>query len=177
MGLPAQTFLIKQILPLAQLEEPIQLALLDGSLDQKAAMMLCDLSFRNRLALFDIITSLHLSVGYQKKCIAICKELEIRRGEPILSILSKPALQEIINSEANLPQKATNLMKYLADLASPRLAEATKEFKRFVNSVELPKNALLTPCQSFETEELTLTLTFKNREAFLKYWDKNKGFC
>ncbi len=175
MGQPAQTFSIKQMLPLAQLEEPIQQALQEGTLDHKAARMLCDLSFRNRLALFDIISNLRLSVGYQKKCINICKELEMRSGEAILTILSKPAFQEIIDSDANLPQKATNLMKYLSDLASPRLAEAKKEFNRFINTVELPRGALLTPSPSFETNELTLTLKFKDQETFLKYWDGNKG--
>lgn len=174
MGQPAQTYSIKQLLPLARLEEPIQLALQQGYLDQKAARTLCDLSFRDRLALFDIIDNLNLSVGYQKKFIAICKELKMRNDEPILTILSKPELNEIINSDANLPQKASNMMKFLSDLASPKLAEAKCDFNNFVTGINLPKNVLLDHTQSFETDELTLTLKFNNRQTFIEFWAKLK---
>lgn len=172
LDLKPQAYHIKQLLPLTELEGPIKIALQNGSLNPKAAFKLATLSFRDRLALFDMISSLHLSVGNQNKFISTCKELEKRSGKSILAILTEPAVSEIINSEANTPQKAGNLMRYLAERLSPRLTEAEKDFKAFVNKLKLPENTSLSHTQAFENDALAFGINFKNKKKFLDFWQK-----
>jgi len=111
MDMKQQAYQIKQLLPLADLEEPLQYAVLNGTLAPKAALQLTQLSFRDRIALFDMIVTLHLSIGNQKKLTSICIELAKRTNQSILSILSDPGIIEILGSEANIPQKAANTMQ------------------------------------------------------------------
>ncbi len=172
MGLKPQVYQIKKLIKLAELEEPIRSAITSGSLDQKAAYELIPLSFRDRFALFDIINNFHLSVGNQRKIIAICKELEKRNRKAILAILSDITINEIINSSANVPQKAASIMKHLTEQLSPQLTTAEKDFKTFIRTLQLPNNATLSHSPAFENDSITLQYNFTSKNQFIEFWDK-----
>lgn len=163
LGLPQSFFVVEQIIQLSQLEEPLAQALHHGVLHEQVGRELLDLGFAERLALFEIIDYLQLSVGNQKKLVAICRELAKREGGTIISLLANAPLQAILDHpEANPPQKAANLMRALAERLSPRLTEAEQQFQKFAAGLNLPPGITLTHTQAFEDDRLTLAIDFAN---------------
>ena len=174
LDLKPHTFQIKQLLPLAQLAEPLKTALQQGTLDLKAALQLASLSFRDSLALFDMINHLHLSVGNQRKFITTIIELSKRNDKNILSQLTTADLQKIIDSSDNIPQKSAHIMRYLSQQLTPQLTQAENNFRNFVNTLKLPEAMNLSHEQSFENESLSLSITFKKKAQFLQFWETQR---
>ena len=173
LGLPPRPNLIQHSIALLNIEEPLVAAVHRGRLDDKVALELGKLDFGDRMALFEIITLLHLSVGNQKKLTISCRELAVRTNSSIRQVLSDPEAEVILNhAGANLPQKAANLMAWINRKRFPRLSEAEQEFRRFTGRLRLPKGVSLDHSPSFEKDELTLTITIPNQERLKELWSK-----
>jgi ParB-like chromosome segregation protein Spo0J len=173
LGLSPSGYHIQRDLRLLDLEEPLVLALHQGTLDDKVAYELGKLSFSDRLALFEVINTLHLSVGNQKKLAITCRELAARHNTTISALLHSPEVDSIINhGEANFPQKTANLMKWLSCERFPRLSQAEKEFQHFIAGLALPDQARVEHSPSFEKDALLFTLSCANRQDFLAIWQK-----
>ncbi|MBI4793229.1 MAG: hypothetical protein HY789_11040, partial [Deltaproteobacteria bacterium] len=144
-----------------------------GKLDDKVAFELTKFPFSDRMALFEVISTLHLSVGNQKKLAVTCRELAERNHTTIAALLGAPAVAAIINhAEANAPQKTANLMKWLTWERFPRLSRAEQEFQQFIAELDLPDTARLEHSPSFEKDELIFTLACSGRSDFLTIWEK-----
>ncbi len=173
LGLSPSPYLVRRDLPLLDLEEPLLVALHQGTLEEKVALELTGLSFGDRLALFAVISDLHLSVGNQKKFLTACRELATRNNITIRALLSAAAVDAIIHhEEANPPQKTAKLMKWLEGERFPRLAAAEKEFHHFVAGFALPPGVRLEHSPSFEKDEVILTLPCVNRAHFQTIWQR-----
>ncbi|MBU0965491.1 MAG: hypothetical protein KKA54_03820 [Proteobacteria bacterium] len=173
MGLTQSVYHIQRDLRLLELEEPLLIAMHQGILDDKVAYELGKFSFSDRVALFEVINALHLSVGNQKKLAITCRELAARNNTTISALLHSPEVDSIINhGEANSPQKTANLMKWLTCERFPRLSQAEKEFQHFVTGLALPDQARVEHSPSFEKDELLFTLSCANRKEFLTIWQE-----
>ncbi len=168
LGLEAHPSQAKKLLRLNNLEEVIQQTLHQGGLDPKVALELEKLSFADRMALFEIIMALRLSVGNQRKLTLISREVAVRNQTTIAAFLGGDQSQEILNNTAlNPPQKTAHFMNWLQKEQFPRLSQAEQEFKDFCKSLHLPPGASIQHSPSFEKDEISLTLTFKNQEELL----------
>ncbi len=175
LGFPPRPNLIKRFISLLDIEGPLIVAVHKGQLDKKVAMELGKLDFGDRMAIFEVITLLHLSVGNQKKLTISSRELAVRTNSSIRRFLSDPEAETILNHpEANLPQKAANLMAWINKKRFPRLSEAKQKFRRFTGKLQLPKGVSLSHPPSFEKDELTLTITVQDQEKLQELWPKIK---
>ena len=175
LGLAPNPYHIKRLLPLLDLEEPLLIKLHQGMLSEKTALELTRLSFRDRMALFETIDQLQLSVGKQQQLLLAGKELSGRTRTAIADILSGLEVNGILNHpQANPPQKSTQLMAWLTRQRYPRLSAAEHKFKAFTDKLDLPPGAALTHALSFEKDALTLSLHFIDEADFLKTWQKIK---
>lgn len=174
-GLAPNPYHIKRLLSLLDLEEPLLDKVHTGMLSEKTALELTLLSFRDRMAIFETINQLQLSVGKQQQLLLACKELSGRTHTAIADILSCPEVNEILNHpRANPPQKSTQLMTWLTRQRFPRLSAAEQKFKTLTESLGLPSGAVLSHSLSFEKDAVTLSLRFSNETDFLKTWQKIK---
>ena len=175
LGLAPSPYHIQKMLALLDLEDQLLKDLHQGTLNEKTAHEMTRLPFRDRLALFETIKQLQLSVGKQQKLLLACRELSGRTRTAIGDILSCPEIHDILNHpQANPPQKSTNLMTWLSQQRFPRLTAAERKFKQFSTALNLPPGAVLSHALSFEKDVITLSLLFKNENDFLKSWQKMK---
>lgn len=175
LGYPPHPFHIKRLLSLLELEEALIQHLHAGLLDDKTALELTALSFMDRLAIFGIIKAMQLSVGKQKKLLAVCRELAARHDCSIAAILAEAEITKILDHPAaNTPQKAARLMDWLSVKKSPRLSAAEEEFRKFSQGLGLPAGAALTHSPNFEKDSLLLSLPFKNQAALISVWQEIK---
>ncbi|OKY74156.1 MAG: hypothetical protein BM485_15225 [Desulfobulbaceae bacterium DB1] len=175
MQLSPSVYLIQRDLKLLELEEPLVIAVHEQHLEEKVAFELSKLSFSDRMALFEMINNLRLSVGNQKKLVVTSRELSARKSITICELLSGTEVAAIINHpEANVPQKTANLMKWLSSQRFPRFSEAEKNFHQFTAGLALPTEARLEHSLSFEKNELLLTLSCADRPHFTQIWERIK---
>lgn len=168
IGLKSNGAEIDSTVSLLRLEEPLLRAVHTGKLEETVARRLADLSFRDRFTLFELIDFLHLSVSNQKKLFSICQDLAKRYSRDMTTILDNEQLTAILaNEKTNLPQKSAKLMQWLAGQHSPRLTQAHRESKDFINSLKIPGNMTITPSQSFENEDLTLSIKLPGKEELI----------
>lgn len=171
LGAKGEVYQLKRFLKILELEEPLLLAVHNGSLDDGVARDLGDVPFGDRMALFDLIDLLKLSVSNQKKLVSGCREMAKRHDTTIINVLDDQQLRAILAHEAsNPPQKAGQLMAWLTSIRSPRLQEAEKEFRAFRGKLDLPKQVDLHHTQSFEKDTMTLEIEFANGEQLQKQW-------
>jgi ParB family chromosome partitioning protein len=175
LGLPRDPIQIKRGQKLLDLDAPLVKALHQGNLHESVAQEMLALSSDDRLAIYEVISTLKLGVNYQKKLMRICQELAGREQKSIGSLLKEDDVQETLNHrEANPPQKAKNLMSQLMRKYKPRSSRAEDEFNHFVSSLRLPKNISVTHTQSFEDDLLTLAVTASDKKFLLKILGKIK---
>ncbi len=172
LGITGQMYHLEKILGLADLEEPLAMAIHQGQISEKTAYELCNLSFRDRLILLDLINGLKLSVGNQRQVINFCVELAKRSSSSIHAILTEPAILKIINSGDNLPQQTAKLMKILHDRIFPSLGNAKQEFINWQNSFNLPRWVEVSHSPNFETEQVAMRLNFANRDKMAVFCQK-----
>lgn len=175
LGLAPHSFAIKQTLKLLDLEEPILRLLHHGGIHETVMQDLIVLSPQDRMALFELIASLHLSVSYQKKLLTMCRELASRGNTGIAALLDNDAVRDILqHQESNPPQKTKNLMLWLSRRHMPRSGQAEEEFSRFITAMQLPQNVSVAHTPFFEDDILTLSMAFPNRISLQDAWDKIK---
>ncbi|MFP3982410.1 MAG: ParB/RepB/Spo0J family partition protein [Desulfurivibrionaceae bacterium] len=173
IGLSPSTAYIQKKLGLPGLDEPLQIAVHEGRLNEQVGLELGELPFSDRMALFEVIDLLKLSVSNQKKLVHSCRELAARNCTTVLSLLSWPEFSEILNnSHDNIPQKAGLFMKAVQEKRYPRLTEAENDFRRFKAGLSLPENITISHDPSFEKDELTLTISCSDRQEARDIVDK-----
>lgn len=171
LGYKPSPRIIRELIKLLDLEDPLQQGVHDGLLHEGVARDLLLCSFPERLALFEIIETLGLSVGSQKKLLACCRELALRHRMSMIGVLAEPRLKEILhNQEANAPQKGANILRILTEMCSPRLTEAEQEHRSFVGKLMLPQGVSVEHAPAFEKDILSLAIQFKNRAELLSCW-------
>lgn len=173
LGLAPKLFSIQRTLKLLDLEAPILRGIHHGKINEKLAHDLLELSIKDRMVLFEIITTLRLSGSYQKKMLNICKDLASRSTTSIAVLLNNDEVHDILHhQEANPPQKTKNLMSWLSRKHKPRYGQASDEFRRFITGMQLPQNVTVEHTPFFEDESMTLTITFPNRKSLQHAWEK-----
>lgn len=171
MSFPPRPALIDKFVSLLQLEKPLLQALHQGELDEKTAVEMVNLSFDERLVLFEVISLLNLSVSNQRKITLACRELATRNNISIRIFLSNNEVDDILNhSSANQPQKVAKLMTWINKQRFPRLSAAEREFRQFSGKLQLPENVKLAHSPSFEKDEVTMTIIFSDCQELQKKW-------
>jgi ParB family chromosome partitioning protein len=177
-GIPLAPFQLNQKIKLLDLEDPIQDSVHEKSLDEKVALEMTQISFGDRLALYDIISTLKLSISNQKKLMTSCRELAGRGKTTILEILSGKDVESILTlSDENTPQKAAKLMNLFHNKRFPRLSDAEKTFNKFASGLQLPDNISLNHALSFEKDMIQMAITFKDQQEFVKTWRLIEPYC
>lgn len=157
-------FQVKKTMLLADLELNIQEALLHNRIDEKVCNELVKLDFIDRMGLFDIISTLKLSVGNQRKLLISSREIAARSQTPLATFLGQKNLTAILKDQSlNTPQKTTLFMARLQELRFPLLSEAEHDFQQFVTTLPLSPKMQLHHATSFETDQLTLSVICESR--------------
>ena len=176
MDLPADPFYITQNLMLLDLEEPIIHAIHQGLVHESVARNISSFPVSDRMALFHIMTSLRLSVNYQKKLVTTCREITSREQKSIAELLESQEVSAILNHRgANPPQKTKNLMTWLSRKHMPRSSQAEAEFASFIAAMKLPGKVSIQHTPFFEDDAVTLSITFANRKSLQDTWEKIKN--
>ncbi len=170
LGLPASPHHLRKITALTGLEAPLVSAAQQGTISEKTALAMTTMSFRDRLAVFELISALRLSVSNQRRLIQTCLELCRRGSTSIHAVLSDREIMNILDEQSmNLPRQTTCLMEHLQNRQFPPLSAAEKEFKTWQTRLQLPEWASVSHTPAFEKDRVCLNLDFSNRSQLTEF--------
>ena len=138
-----------------------------GALQEKVVMELLELPLKgDRIALVQLFNNLRMGDGKQRRILSLFRDLAFHRNTSIAAILQDSSIQEILNHQAmNNPQKTQHLASYLQNQLNPLSAHAEKEFTDNVKALKIPENCTISHSPSFERDEVTVSITFKDFAA------------
>jgi len=168
-----QPHTIKKLSRLLELESELQISVHNGRIGEKTAYELLNLDSRDRLVLYNIFINLKLGGGKQKRFLALSKDLAYRKESTIAELLSKPEFTDILaHPEMNQPQKTAILLATMQKKLSPQSDSAEESFRKKIIKMNLPASCTVTHSQSFEKDEVSLTLRFNSLSEIEKQISK-----
>ncbi len=126
----------------------------------------------DKLALVQLFKNLGMGEGKQKRFFNLIRDIVFREGLSISSYLQNKEITEILDhKEMNVPQKIQHLGGLLQHAISPMTSSAEEIFAKHVKELQLPENLSISHSPSFEKDEITLSITFKNLADCERYLD------
>lgn len=117
----------------------------------------------DRLALVQLFKNLGMGDGKQKKFFYLIRDLACQKGSSIAAFLQKKDIRAILDhGEMNIPQQIHHLGNLLQQESSPCSTLAEGVFTKQVKTLQLPENYTVSHSPSFEKDEITVSITFKN---------------
>lgn len=117
----------------------------------------------DRLALIQLFKNLGMGDGKQKRFFSLIRDIAWREGASISGYLQRKEITAILDhQELNIPQKIQHLGSLLQNEFSPASSLAEELFAKKVKSLRLPSNYSISHSPSFEKDETTLSITFRN---------------
>lgn len=171
LQLPKGRAIIRILEQLLQQEQEFITATHEGRIQDKMVGQLLSLADqRDRSALIRIFKDLAMGDGKQKKLFNLIRDIAYREDLSIADYLQQPKITEILqHQEMNIPQKIQNLGNLLQQENSPTASQAEEQFLQEVKSLHLEPNQTLSHSPSFEKDEVTLSITFKNLQDCQEY--------
>lgn len=158
-----QKHTITKVLQFVDMDQKLQLSVHTGQVSDKLAWELLSLSSSDRKIVHEMFVEFGIGAGKQKRLLSLCRDLAGRLGQSIEELLSSPDLEDICNhDEMNPPQKAMRLMTTLQRRLCPESIAAEEEFTKQVAAMNLPRRCSISHSQSFESDEVSLTIRFAN---------------
>ncbi len=148
------------------LEHELKEALAAGLLSGHSAAELAALPADDRLALYKLFTSVHLSASKQAEVIESCADLARRDTMPIGAILQSAGMQAILAApNPNLSQKGEQVRAWLRSCRFPRLTRREERFTALAKKLPHAGGVRLAPPPSFEGSTYRIEIAFSRQEA------------
>jgi hypothetical protein len=162
---------IPNLLKILQQDETIIREIHSGRLQDRMVSEILSLPKEtDRVTLVQLFMNLGMGGGKQKRFFNLIRDIAFREGSTISAYLQKEEITAILNhNEMNVPQKIHHLGNLLQQAMTPASALAEGAFVKQVTSLQLPTSHSISHSPSFEKDEITLSITFKDFVACEHY--------
>jgi len=182
LGLNTHLSVLQRVLPLSHLYGEMKDAIVEGRLDEGAALRLLDLSERDRQLVFRLVYDLRLSKNKQIEVIDSLRDITRRDDCSVSGILDSTGMKRILkDKDLNIPQKARRVRRFIRKLRYPAIVRAEEGFLEMTRTLNLGDGIRLAPPPSFEGDRYSIDfqfVTIDELERKLKQIDSikdNKG--
>lgn len=170
---PTETCLA-ELIAIASLEPGLKEGVLRGILTEKAAIALSAFSDADRDMVFSLFSQLNLSASKQVEVIENLKDISLRDGTGIDTVLHCSQIQELVSSETlNRSQKTEQIRQAIRKIRSPGLSDREKRFSDIRSALDLPQEIQLVPPPFFEGDTYRLQISFNSRDDLAAALEKS----
>lgn len=164
-GLPGNLAVIKKILTLHHLPQPVQEYICSGTISLPMALELEKLQPDEGIAVAELFHTLGLSLNKQREVLSMIKEIAVREEKSVSEILTENGFLQILSDQdLNQNQKTQKIRGYLKRRRFPSLVNAEEAFEKLNKALPLDENIRLIPPANFEGKEYTIHLRFDSIE-------------
>ena len=173
LGLPAHRDHIKKIEKICQLPEPIQAAILGGTISLPVALDLLKFETDIGIDLVKLFDQLKIGINKQRELILLFNEIALREKIPLRRLLNEESIRQILDDpELDRVQKSRQMKHYLNQRRFPEIFNTKKKFENLVKSLELGDTMRLIPPKDFEGTTYILRLRFKTHSELAELQSK-----
>jgi hypothetical protein len=173
LGLKAKPHIPDELISLLDLEVSVQQGIHEGRISQRSGKKLSRFSPADQKKLAEIISEYQLGGSKQQKLLE--RFLQLTKREQIsVEKLFNSWWEKVKEKNLNGPQRTASLLRWLDQQYQPRMTEAEEEFKKFSSQLQLPAGVQVEHSPSFEEEQVTLHMNFKNKEELARIWPQIK---
>ena len=166
---------LKNYTQLLELEAPLRLAVHEETLCEKVALKLLNLNQEDRHFFTELIVRFSLNKNKQRRLLDLLQVIVARQRRTFKQVLEQD-FSDLLSPEfqENTPQAAAKLLSRLYEASHPLSSEAERSFHNWTNRLKLPQRCELSHSPAFETDAITLSIRFENREHLETVWPKIK---
>ena len=158
---------LKQVRDLLALERGVREYLVQEDLSLTAAARLLDLGQEGQKAILPLLLALRPGENRVKEIISFLREISLRDGVPVSSILTREDIGELLSdTQTPRPQRLEQLRRIVKQMRFPLLTAMEERFAAYKQSITLPPQISLQPLPFFEGEEFRMELRFKDFKEF-----------
>ncbi|MCJ7547549.1 MAG: ParB/RepB/Spo0J family partition protein [Deltaproteobacteria bacterium] len=159
--------LLKQVIDLLALESGLREYLVGEGLSLSAAAHLLDLDQEGQKAILSLLAALRPGENRIKEIISFLREISLRDGQPILSLLSRKDIVKLLADwQTPRPQRLEQLRRIIKQMRFPLLTAMEERFAAYKQSISLPPQISFHHPPFIEGEEFRMELRFKDFRSF-----------
>ncbi|WP_456433368.1 ParB/RepB/Spo0J family partition protein [Thermosulfuriphilus sp.] len=171
MGLKPHPRNLELLKAVAFLESPLKEALIKGRLNEHLVFDLLELPEDDRARVFELFEGLSLSYSRQREALEMLKELSRLEERSLTEILDHPEIKRIFTADISPKDRTERFILWLKRRRYPRLSELEERFMDFCRRLKSP-GVRIKPPPAFETEECTLSLSFRDMKDLETKWQQ-----
>jgi ParB family chromosome partitioning protein len=159
--------ILRQTTALLSLEREILEYLVEEALSASTAVCLLDLDEDDQKAILPLLRAFRPGENRIKEIIAFLREISLRDGVPIESLLTGKDIGELLTAvQTPRPQRLEQLRRIIKQMRFPLLTAMEQRFAAYRQSLALPPQISFHPPPFFEGEEFKMELKFKDLRSF-----------
>jgi hypothetical protein len=170
LDLPPRAEILEAYCLLANLEDPLQAAVVEGALPLETALWIGEYEAEDRQALLGLFTGLKVGTNRAREFTTYIDELCQRdacRPAALLQGLGVPTV--LADGQLAGPQKLDSVRRVLRQTRYPQLSTYEQRFQEAVRRLRLPSQISLRPPPYFEGQQYQVTLSFGQRQELQHY--------
>lgn len=167
VGLQPNLRVLRQVINLVDLEQGLQEYVVRQNLSLSTSILFSSLDKEGQGAILPLLEALHPGENRVKEIITFVREISLRHGVSVSSVLANEEIGKIINDQ-DTPrnQRLEQLRRIVKEIRFPRLTAMEEKFSQYKRSLSLPPHITFHPPPFFEGEEFRMELRFKDFRAF-----------
>jgi ParB family transcriptional regulator, chromosome partitioning protein len=163
-GLPASAKAASQILPIVQMPEALQRAIIEGSIALPVACQILRLDSDDGQALIDLLRRITTGLNVQREIIELIADICHRDAIPISRFLDRDRIRDILeNQSTSTPQKVQQLRNLLKTERFPALRRAEANYRHTLKELCLAPQLQIHPPPFFEGKTYQVSLRIESR--------------
>jgi len=167
LGLQPNVRVLKQVTNLVDLERGLLEYVVRQNLSLSTSVLFLSLDKDGQGAILPLLEALRPGENRVKEIITFLREISLRDGVPISSVLARGDIRKILgDQETPRPQRIERLRRIIKTMRFPLLTEMEEKFAQYKRSLSLPPQISFHPPPFFEGEEFRMELRFKDFRAF-----------
>jgi ParB family transcriptional regulator, chromosome partitioning protein len=164
VGLPSSQTAMDRLLPIVDMPEPLQMAIVNGSVALPIALSINQLKKDDALVVSHFFQRINTGLNNQRELLELIVELAIIEEISIVRLLEQQEITTILaDAESALPQQVQHLRRVLKQKRYPELTKAEEAFHQAFKALKVSSTIKLQPPRFFEGKTFHLTLSINSR--------------
>jgi ParB-like chromosome segregation protein Spo0J len=165
VGLPGSPAALQRLLPLANMPESLQMAIVSGSIALPVAIAITKLQPDDGHVLSALLQRINTGLNNQRELLELIVETAIIKEMTVSRLLEHSGIASIFQqADTPMPQQVQRLRKVLKKMRYPELSKAEDAFHRAYKGLNINPAIQLHPPRFFEGQTFLLSLSVRSRQ-------------
>lgn len=163
VGLPTSRTAMQRLLPIADMPESLQMAIVGGSIALPVAIAITKLEHDDGNALSSLLQRINTGLNNQRELLELIVETAIIKEMAISRLLEQNNIASIFTGDDTpMPQKVQRLRQVLKQMRYPELSNAEDAFRQAFKALNIDPAIQLQPPRFFEGQTFRLSLSIRS---------------